>query len=87
MFYRAIFFTLLAGSAFAGDMNFMVMPDKTIGSISPYIYGLNSQNPDETGATFRRAGGNRATAYNWVANYSNAGNDFKHSNDNWPCTV
>jgi len=87
MLKHLVFCLLLTGSAFAGDMNFLVMPDKVVGAISPYVYGLNSQNSNETGATFRRAGGNRSTAYNWVSNFSNAGNDWKHTNDNWPCTV
>jgi endoglucanase len=49
--------------------------------ISPYIYGTNFdwiQN-----ATIRRSGGNRLTGYNWENNYSNAGNDWYHVNDDY----
>jgi mannan endo-1,4-beta-mannosidase len=55
--------------------------------ISPYVYGVNSQPTDGVGATARRMGGNRQTAYNWELNASNAGSDYNHSSDNWPCTV
>jgi hypothetical protein len=56
--------------------------------ISPYIYGLNFYS-GVTGAppqlTFDRAGGNRWTAYNWINNASNAGNDYYYENDNYLC--
>ena len=31
-------------------------------------------------------GGNRQTAYNWESNASNAGSDYQHQSDEWPCT-
>jgi hypothetical protein len=31
-------------------------------------------------------GGNRATAYNWEIDGSNAGSDFNHSSDDWSCS-
>lgn len=62
--------------------------------ISPYIYGTNYPNNwiydwlKEWDAhhgpfTFARASGNRFTAYNWETNYSNAGADYFHQNDNY----
>ena len=32
-------------------------------------------------------GGNRQTGYNWENNASNAGSDYEHQSDEWPCTV
>jgi mannan endo-1,4-beta-mannosidase len=77
---------LSVGTALASDINFLILPDEVVGPISPYIYGLNAQDPTATGATFRRLGGNRMTGYNWVNNASNAGNDWKHSSDDWLCS-
>jgi hypothetical protein len=54
--------------------------------ISPYIYGIN-EFPIGGAAwpnlTFRRVGGNRWTAYNWVNNASNAGSDYIFQNDDY----
>ncbi len=58
-----------------------------IGTISPYVYGINAQRPGDSGVTLRRMGGNRQTAYNWEINASNAGSDYRHVSDLWPCTV
>ena len=55
--------------------------------ISPYVYGINSQKDDGIGVTVRRMGGNRQTGYNWENNASNAGSDYNHQSDEWPCTV
>jgi len=55
------------------------------GPISPYIYGSNEGNwalPDRH-LTFGRQGGNRMTAYNWVNNASNAGNDWQNQSDDY----
>ena len=76
---------MLTASCLAGDMQFLIIPDAVISPISPYIYGLNDQDPTGTGATIRRLGGNRLTGYNWVNNASNAGSDYKHSSDDWLC--
>lgn len=62
-------------------------PTKVIGAISPYVYGVNSQGIDGLGVTVRRMGGNRQTAYNWELNASNAGSDYRHVSDDWPCTA
>jgi hypothetical protein len=70
-----------------GKVTFQIVPLKVIRSISPYVYGVNSQKPDATRPTVRRMGGNRQTAYNWENNASNAGKDWQHQNDEWPCTV
>ncbi len=71
----------------AGPLELKVEPAKELGKISPFVYGLNSQNLDETGATVRRNGGNRGSVYNWEINASNAGKDYHHQNDKWPCEV
>jgi mannan endo-1,4-beta-mannosidase len=55
--------------------------------ISPYVYGINSQPGEGTGVTVRRMGGNRATAYNWEIDASNAGNDYNHVSDGWSCSA
>jgi mannan endo-1,4-beta-mannosidase len=70
-----------------GPLAFEIVPEKVVGPISPYVYGINSQSPEGIRTTVRRMGGNRQTAYNWENNASNAGNDWKHNSDDWPCTV
>ncbi len=70
-----------------GDLRFTVVPSKVSHPISPYIYGINSQSGDGAGVTVRRMGGNRQTTYNWENNASNAGSDYHHSSDDWPCTA
>jgi len=69
-----------------GLLAFEVNPARVIGPISPFVYGVNSQKSGDTKTTVRRMGGNRQTAYNWEINASNAGNDYQHSSDDWPCT-
>ena len=57
--------------------------------ISPWIYGINGlyeakETPSRPpAATVIRLGGNRTTAWNWVNNASNAGNDWHHQNDSF----
>ena len=64
--------------------------------ISRFVYGINfSESGSAAGAapwygatppaevTMNRFGGNRLTAYNWENNYSNAGNDYQFSSDNY----
>jgi hypothetical protein len=70
-----------------GVLSFEVDPGKVITKISPYVYGLNSQNIGATRTTVRRMGGNRGSAYNWETNASNAGHDYKHQSDEWSCEV
>jgi mannan endo-1,4-beta-mannosidase len=69
----------------ATEVHFLIMSDTVVGPISPYIYGMNDEDPLDSGATLRRMGGNRLTGYNWVNNASNAGKDGKHTSDNWLC--
>ena len=76
-----------AAPAEAGDLTFEVDAGKVIRTISPYVYGLNSQRDDGANTTVRRMGGNRQTGYNWENNASNAGNDYNHQSDEWPCTA
>lgn len=70
-----------------GELKLAVDATKVIGNISPYVYGINSQNFGDTGATVRRNGGNRGSAYNWELNASNAGHDYHHQSDKWSCEV
>jgi mannan endo-1,4-beta-mannosidase len=70
-----------------GDLRFEVNPKSVIRTISPYVYGVNSHKIDSFGATVRRMGGNRQTAYNWEINASNAGSDYQYSSDEWACTA
>jgi hypothetical protein len=70
-----------------GDLTFDVDTTKVIRPISPYVYGINSQKDKDLGITVRRMGGNRQTGYNWEINASNAGNDYNHQSDQWPCTA
>ena len=70
-----------------GPLAIAVDATKAIGPISPYVYGVNSQEAQDMGVTVRRMGGNRQTAYNWENNASNAGSDYHHVSDEWPCTV
>jgi mannan endo-1,4-beta-mannosidase len=69
-----------------GELRFEANPKAVIRTISPYVYGINSQKIEGLGATVRRMGGNRQTAYNWEINASNAGSDYQHSSDEWACT-
>lgn len=50
--------------------------------ISPYIYGINGVEPAMTQGS-ARSGGNRLTGYNWHNNYSSAGSDWQHYNDDF----
>jgi hypothetical protein len=70
-----------------GELHFEVAAGKVVQTISPYVYGINSQSGEGMGATVRRMGGNRQSGYNWEINASNAGSDYNHSSDEWPCTA
>ena len=63
------------------NITYTVQTDVNRTPISPYVYGSNWGS--DTDYTARRSGGNRMTAYNWENNYSNAGNDWYFSNDNY----
>ena len=52
-------------------------------AISPYIYGSNQELSSTDVWTLRRLGGNRMTGYNWENDYSNAGEDWMHSSDEY----
>ncbi len=77
---------LTVTSAVAADITATVNGGTTF-AISRFIYGGNFINQGWDGGatppemTFNRLGGNRATAYNWETNYSNAGADYFHHND------
>jgi len=69
----------------AGTITFTVDATRTK-PISRFIYGWNhveSWGTAEQGITLDRLGGNRWTAYNWVNNVSNAGNDWHFESDDY----
>lgn len=71
----------------AADVRFTIDSTSDVLAISPYVYGLNAPDwADGSGATITRFGGNRATAYNWENNASNAGSDYLYENDDYLCT-
>ena len=65
-------------------VNITIDTGKDRKAISPYIYGINSeQMSKDVSCKSIRAGGNRYTAYNWETNASNAGNDWKNISDGY----
>ncbi len=62
-------------------VTFTIDASQNVQAISPYIYGINQPITSGSNLTYDRLGGNRWTAYNWTNNYSNAGSDYKYSND------
>ena len=85
-------FTLLFGAILpfhAASLHAQVSVTYTVNTgqdrkaISPYIYGSNADLSGTENFFSRRAGGNRLTGYNWENNFSNAGNDWLHSSDNY----
>lgn len=80
--YTTILLLLLSLSAQAQlNIVFDVNVNHERHTISPYIYGVN--NGVYKKASWRRWGGNRTSAYNWENNYSNAGHDWYHNNDDY----
>jgi hypothetical protein len=75
----AIAFALPATAQLNITFNINVQQERH--DISPYIYGIN--NGVYKKATWRRWGGNRTSAYNWENNFSNAGHDWFHNNDDY----
>jgi mannan endo-1,4-beta-mannosidase len=74
---------MFCSTAFATDINvtYTIKTDVNRTPISPYIYGTNWGVGSDY--TIARSGGNRLTGYNWENNYSNAGNDYQHFNDQY----
>jgi hypothetical protein len=64
-------------------VTYTVSTEQSRAAISPYIYGYNFDHVSAQNLTVRRMGGNRMTGYNWENNYSNAGNDWYHSSDEY----
>src|ERR1700722_3510528 len=65
-------------------VHFTIDASKDVHPISRLIYGVNQPlGGPLANLTFTRFGGNRTTAYNWVTEASNAGNDFKYQNDDF----
>src|SRR6476661_9956404 len=69
--------------AHADDVTMTVDATRNVKPISRYIYGVNTLITPDQNLTFLRMGGNRWTAWNWVNNASNAGNDFIFQNDDF----
>ena len=72
--------------ALAADVTFTIDAAAAKHPISRYIYGINGVGLTQPAyadlnLTLNRLGGNRWTAYNWITNASNAGNDWHLSND------
>ncbi|MBN2714675.1 MAG: endoglucanase A [Deltaproteobacteria bacterium] len=69
--------------AVPGEVQFAINSSQEVHPISPFIYGTNGVDVDglADNCTIDRFGGNRATAYNWENNASNAGSDWYYSND------
>ncbi len=72
-------------AAYALDVNFTISPGMQQHTISPLIYGTNHRMymTGQENLGFFRLGGNRLTAYNWETNWSSAGADWQHSNDDF----
>ena len=65
-------------------VHFTIDARKEVRPISRLIYGVNQPIDSAwANAAFLRFGGNRTTAYNWVTNASNAGNDWNFQNDDF----
>ncbi len=62
-------------------VNYTISPQLEQQAISPYIYGTNQTLVGGENFTLFRMGGNRLSAYNWVTNWSNAGNDWYFESD------
>ncbi len=73
------------GVASAQSVVLRIDASKPSRPISPFIYGSCQADWATNGKylTFGRIGGNRMTAYNWETNASNAGNDWRHQNDDF----
>jgi hypothetical protein len=67
------------------DINYAISPQQQNHEISPLIYGINQRMPmlGNENFSFYRFGGNRTTAYNWENNWSSAGADWMHFNDDY----
>ncbi|MBR2305286.1 MAG: glycoside hydrolase family 44 protein [Ruminococcus sp.] len=77
-------FSSFAEGASGMTVNITIDTGKDRKAISPYIYGINSeQMSKDVSCKSIRAGGNRYTAYNWETNASNAGNDWKNISDGY----
>jgi mannan endo-1,4-beta-mannosidase len=91
---QAILFAILALPCSAQiPVTFLIDVSKNQQPISPFLFGVNAanglddSNDMDMNVEVRRQGGNRLTGYNWENNASNAGQDSKHSNDNWLISI
>jgi hypothetical protein len=63
-------------------VHFTIDATQDVKPISRFVYGVNRKLEGAfSDLTLTRVGGNRLTAYNWVNNASNAGNDYRFQND------
>lgn len=68
----------------AAEVSVSVDTGADVRAISPCVYGSNGHGGDaEANVGAVRSGGNRMTGYNWETNYSSAGNDWQHNNDDF----
>ncbi|MDP9036202.1 MAG: glycoside hydrolase family 44 protein [Myxococcota bacterium] len=75
-----------AGDPGQVDVTFAVRTDQNVHAISPFVYGVNDESvAARAHAPIVRSGGNRATAFNWENNASNAGSDYQFENDDLFC--
>lgn len=81
----ALLSVCLCPAAFAqqATVHFRIDSTQDVRLISRCIYGVNQPIQDSWNATLTRLGGNRWTAYNWVTNASNAGNDWHYQSDDF----
>jgi len=85
LFILVLVSSFLGGPAWAQSVvHFTIDARKDVKPISRLIYGVNQPiDAAWANATFVRFGGNRTTAYNWITNASNAGNDYHFQNDDF----
>jgi mannan endo-1,4-beta-mannosidase len=77
---------LFSGVGFAADpasipVTYTIATEQDRTPISPLVYGSNDKMTAAENIPARRSGGNRLTGYNWENNYSHAGSDWSHYND------
>jgi hypothetical protein len=77
-------FAVTHADSITQPIQFSIDATADVHPISRFIYGVNHPIDREyQNLTLTRLGGNRWSAYNWVNNASNAGNDWHYQNDNF----
>ena len=70
-----------AGDPGTISVTYTIATEQERSPISPFVYGSNEKMTAAENIPARRIGGNRLTGYNWENNFSNAGSDWYHYND------